>query len=105
MKTTLQTLLVLAVISTGLVWATDQGVDVPQPVPETAQPQHVEPAEETGDGNLDDLLEADPNTVEAGACCVADCYAEKEACLDDCGGGPQCISACSAALQACKRSC
>lgn len=120
-KTTLSTLVVaLLVVAAGVAWAGQATVQAPEdpaaeaPAVETPAPEQAPDAELPADGEVEldeatlEALFQDP--TETGACCMADCFEQRTACMDACPpyGDPDraaCVDRCWAEYDACKTHC
>lgn len=110
MKTIVRTLLALFVVSVAVAWASEGDLESMRsvPAPEMAQPEVVQPEAETADEELtaEDLENMDPEVVEAGACCFAECFEQKMACQSACDFlDSVCMDACRQQFEACKVHC
>lgn len=110
MKATLRTLIALLLVSAGLAWASAGEVTelAPAAPAQVDQPQQVDDQAQTEDNQeltSEDLLVMDPDKVNVGACCWAECFEEKMACREACGFSSPCLEQCQAEFEACKSNC
>jgi hypothetical protein len=109
MKATLRTLIALLLVSAGLAWASAGEVTELAPAaPAPADhPQQIDDeAQDEQELTSEDLLAMDPDKVDAGACCMADCFEERAACKEACGFFNQpCLEQCQVEFEACRSNC
>lgn len=110
MKATLPTLIALLLVSTGLAWAsagevTELAPAAPAQVDQPPQSDDQAQAEDEQELSLEDLLAMDPDRVNVGACCWAQCFEQKTACREACGFSSPCLEQCQQEFEACKSNC
>lgn len=106
MSAILRTLIALLLVSAGLAWASADEVTelAPIPTPEITEPQ-LEDEAENEELTLEALLAMDPDTMDADACCVAECWDVWSACVDACGNDMTCRQGCTQERRGCTSSC
>jgi hypothetical protein len=107
MKATLRTLIALLLVSAGLAWASAGEVTELAPAAPADHPQQIDDeAQDEQELTSEDLLAMDPDRVDAGACCMADCFEQRQACKQACGFfNPPCLEQCQVEFEACRSNC
>lgn len=119
-KTTLSTLVLVLLVAAGAAWAGQAAVQAPDapaaeaPAAETPAPEQAPETELPAEGEVEldeatlEALFQDP--TETGACCVANCWEQRNLCEEACPpyGDPErdaCIDRCRAEFEGCRSHC